>query len=368
MALLDPVQLVDETTDKEGRLTQNYKVTCTNVDGLPSENIETIANAVYTGSKTPSEYQKYFYKLPKEFDPNPYRKDGIKQTFVSEISVKRSGTDYNTFAVSVKYDTAGALNSRSKDKNLGKYLYAWEEPTEYSESNSVMEEFLYSTDELGQPTVYSNGEMITDLTRKTKIKTISLRRKRRSVGDGTAPVVLANTFFNATNNASVTLEGVTYPIYTLMVGGYDVTLNRFIETDIVTGNSKQIKYYEEDITLIYKANTWATRVKDRGSYYYNVPVAIGDNGANKANMTTIKIDAAGNSISSDFALNGGGRAYGHSSDPNTTQSMYVGNGGKTPQGVEIDEATSLAPYDTTLAFLFHPQLNFELLLLTRGLD
>jgi len=126
-------------------------------------------------------------------------------------------------------------------------------------------------------------------------------------------------------------------------------LERYIKIDPETGNRTTIEYYVETQQFAIKKNTWATRVRDEGTYAKIV--GGDDDGKTKGKSNDDKTRRS----ASPFNLNGNGEALGQDADETTTI-----NTGTTPQGVEIDEDLS-DQYGVTLAFMLFDEVDFSAL-------
>lgn len=358
MPLTGPPQLIEQSTDDDGRLRQMYKLECTNdAQGNPTENVESIKLA----------YDNNGIGLPKKYTPNPFRKEGQRQTFLYDINPSHRGEDYNVFSVTLGWQTPADINDRERDKvNEGKYLYPWEQPAEYSSEPTSVQEFLAERDKRGQPTVFSNGEPITGLGQSTPITVITITRNRLATDTPISPQ-LSEDFYQTVNDGPVDINGVSYEARRVLVESFPLKLERFIETNELTGDTKTTKYYSETLRFAVKKNTWATRVTDQGNFYSKDPVPNGKKTAPIEEQIEQRLDN-GIRKAGPFNLSGGGQALG---DPNNgdgiVDSTFSGNGGSTPQGVEIDEANS-DEYSTTLAFMFFEEVDFGPMDINKGLD
>ena len=76
----------------------------------------------------------------------------------------------------------------------------------------------------------------------------------------------------------------------------------------------------------------------------------------------------GKTLAGPYNLSGGGQILGVEDLANgVVDETFSGNGGKTPQGVEIDETNSNT-FATTLAFMFFEEVDFTALNLDMRLD
>lgn len=350
------IENIENSTDLEGRLNRIYKVVS---DG--TENVETVKTAYLQGTQQ---------RLPQKGEPNDLRSNGDsemqrKYTVVSDVRVTHRGEDWNTYTVTVSYLPPDEAASNDKSEvSTGKPDYPWNQPPQYSISGDTVLIPMYGADYRGQPLQYSNRvPVILETPNPISIITITrnvLKSKRNSPK-------LSNDFYQRVNDSTETIQSVTYGARTLLVQSFDVSLERFKETDPKTGKTKTIEYYTESIVMAARKDTWAARVVDEGVKAKHLPDPNKAEGSeNKVRMTYRK-DGDGLEDTSVQLLNGAGyHIFGD--DPDTPVKEAV-TSGTTPQGVVIDDfysKNSGAASITVLAFMPYDEVSFSSMQLNSG--
>lgn len=354
--IITDIDLLDESTDKEHRLTQTFKVQGINL------NVESLQVAFTTNvngllpGKT----------IWKEGAVNPYMKgDPTNATIASDISVSRNGKNENVFDVRIAYAPRDEFNAQLTRKKDIKFRYPWEEDAEYNEDGQTVTVDYWGTDERGQPLQYSNGQNV-QLQKDLPLVVISITRQRRADDNVPSPA-LRRAYYQAVNNntVNITIAGIStaYDPRTLLVSGFPIQLKRFKKIDPITGKVTTIPYFTESITLIGRGNTWATRIPDQGSFYRD--------GADRKRFINKKTAV----VEDTDLLNGQGEQLlklGEADDSDD----YDGSGNReilnpyanqdfTPQGVRIDDnfTNGLSGRMVMLAFLTYEEKNFNDLML-----
>lgn len=255
--LITELYLLDEKTDDESRLSQNYKVIGTN---LNVENVKTATSADGT------------LKLPQKGDPNPYL-SANNATVVSKVTVSGSGTleagAIRTFKVAVTYATQDeASESKNDPESPDSYRFPWDRPAKIAISNDTTTVDLWGVDGAGQNLQYSNGEPV-NLTVEHPLTVINIQRANR-LDIANNGIDLNRTFFQRVNNNAVemTIGGQTsvWQAGELLCSGVDVEPDLFTYFDPITRKLKSIPYAMENITLVGNTFKWVTRVMDQGNF------------------------------------------------------------------------------------------------------
>ena len=334
MALLEPPKLLDETFDKDGKGSQTWEVMSTKTGDTIDENPLSVQYAVYPATGE---------RLPGYLSPNPYLQGSGRETIVTNVAIRRSGKIDNQFKATITYGTPNDVQREDEKEQKDTFQYPWDEPAEYSQEGTTLMEFIYTQDFRGQPFKYSNGENISNLGIPTPITIINITRKRLASSSPSSPS-RSESFYRTVNSGAVTIRGVTYAARTVLVEAFPIQLEKYIKIDTQTGNRTTIDYYVETVQLAVKKNTWATRVRDEGTYV----LIDGETTKYRGKYNDDKSKRS----ATPFALNGKGEALG--AEAGETISIQAGT---TPSGVTIDSTLS-DQYGVTLAFMMFDEVSF----------
>lgn len=350
------IALTSRTTDEDGRLVEKYTV-----EADSEENVETILTAYTTDNE----------RLPQVGQVNQLRKDAgfSKLTYVESIKISHDGKDWNTYKVTVNYTPPEESKDRG-DTNSQVADYPWNDLTEFTQTGDIIIEPARGKDGKGQPYVYSNGvPMISEVG----YPITNLNIVRKPLVSRRNSFKLSSDYFQTVNSNNVTIKGTSYDPLTLLVQAFDVTLERFKETDPDTGAITITEYQVENIVLSYNKQTWQTPIVDEGGSSLQKTFQSVD-GSWEPNLvmlpnTVSEGDDKGKQYPDWQRLNGQGQMIGYL-DPEDQTKVEASTSGITPQGVEISSEFSTAGSDasalTSLLMLDYEQQSFNGLKLSEG--
>lgn len=360
--IITRINLTKETMDEENRLVRTYKVEGTNL------NVHNVKTA-YTASGN---------RLPQKGEKDPYTDVG-RAALVTKINATQSGkfdasgSSPGVIDVTVTYAPVDEFNASEKEKTFpgasgggsgGSFNYPWDEPTEFNLDGDSIEVDMWGMDEKDQALAYSNGEPV-NLTQPMPLSVMTFQRNVK-VGDAADSFDLSAAYYQRVNNApvSITIFNKTYNFgaRTLLVAGYPVSLNRYKKIDPLTGVGVSIPYYTENIQLVYRANTWATRIPDQGHQVIdaNNKVVSPRNANDKTRVREVLLNGAGKQLLDD-TVTGALRDPLNAPATGTTPAPY---------NVTIDDTATAALNNrmVILAFLTYEEVDFTSLDLSRGLN
>jgi len=344
--IINTIEILDERTDLDSRLTRQYKIVGTDL------NVENVKTA-YTADGT--------QRLPQKGEKNPYQ-SANKATVVSKVTVSQSGTEEGgaaaTFRVTVNYAPQDEASASNRDpENPDNFRFPWDKPAKISISNSTMTVDMWGTDFRGQPLLYSNGEAV-NLTKELPLSVISIQRANR-LDKATSGLNLNKTFFQRVNlnQVDITVGGQTqsWNPRELLCASVDIEPELFTYNDPVDGRLISIPYATESITLIGNIYTWATRVVDQGNLVRN------------SSNELVKVTEDGREISGPHMLNGQGYAL---LEANFTAGLRgIRNAwdglSTTGNGITVDAVATKAAFGSAanaravfLAFLTYDEIDF----------
>jgi len=250
---ISSIELLDESTDNEGRLKQVFKVIADR-NSDPPENVESIKTS----------YTEDGQQLPQKGDVNPHLDkltDPNIQTYLDGIDVSRGGKNELVFKVNCQWVRADEFASRQEDIET---QVPWLKRPDYSETGDTIDQLVY-TDADGKPAKFSNGEAM-GFTRPMPVSIIRISRARL-YQDSPKSTDLRKQFYQKVNDGPVTILGTTYADQTLLCQAFDTVLEDFEQVDD-NGVETRTDYFTEDIVLVHNELTWDLNFLDQGNYRF----------------------------------------------------------------------------------------------------
>ena len=256
--IITRMNLIDESSDEDNRMSFTYKV---------EGKFLNVKNVLYAYRENGKQ------GLPQVGDKDPYADDPGNASICSSIRVKHngkydaSGSAVGQMTVTVQYLPPDEFSAKRKKKNItDKFQFPWDEPAKVSKTGDAIEVDMWGTDERDKPLQYSNGEPV-NLTQSKPLSVINIAFAKK-LNDPTDWWSLTDDLLESVNNAQVTLKignnTYTYAARTLLVAAADCNVELFRYADPVTGGNKTVLHFDVNLSLVYKKNTWATRIPDEG--------------------------------------------------------------------------------------------------------